>query len=93
MIEPAHPQLSIARQCDLLGLARSSWYYEPQGETAENLALMRLLDEQYTKTPFYGVERMTVWLRQQGYAVNPKRVRRLLRRMGLEALYLVPSRI
>jgi putative transposase len=51
---------------------------------------MRLLDEQYTKTPFYGVERMTIWLRQQGYAVNPKRVRRLLRRMGLEALYSKP---
>ncbi len=51
---------------------------------------MRLLDEQYTKTPFYGVERMTVWLRQQGYAINPKRVRRLLRRMGLEALYPKP---
>jgi putative transposase len=82
--------LSIARQCDLLGMARSSWYYEPVGETSENLALMRLLDEQYTRTPFYGVERMTVWLRQQGYPVNPKRVRRLLRLMGLEALYPTP---
>lgn len=82
--------MSIARQCDLLGIARSSWYYAPSGETAENLALMRLLDEQYTHTPFYGVERMTVWLRQQGYVVNPKRVRRLLRRMGLEALYPKP---
>ncbi len=90
MIEPAHPQLSIVRQCDLLGMARSSWYYAPVGETAGNLALMRLLDEQYTKAPFYGVERMTVWLRQQGYAVNPKRVRRLLRLMGLEALYPKP---
>lgn len=73
-----------------MGLARSSWYYESHGETAENLRLMRLLDEQYTKTPFYGVERMTAWLRQQGYAVNPKRVRRLLRLMGLEALYPKP---
>ena len=82
--------MSIARQCDLLGLARSTWYYTPVDETAENLALMRLLDEQYTRTPFYGVERMTVWLRQQGYAVNPKRVRRLLRRMGLEAIYPKP---
>ena len=90
MIEPTHPQLSIAQQCDLLGIARSSWYYEPIGETAENLILMRLLDEQYTKTPFYGVERMTAWLRQQGYAVNPKRIRRLLRLMGLEALYPKP---
>lgn len=82
--------MSIARQCELLGIARSSWYYAPAGETAENLLLMRLLDEQYTQTPFYGVERMTVWLRQQGYAVNPKRVRRLVRRMGLEALYPKP---
>ena len=90
MIEPAHPQLSIVRQCELLGIARSSWYYEPRGETLENLALMRLLDEQYTKTPFFGVERMTACLRQQGYAVNPKRVRRLLRLMGLEALYPKP---
>lgn len=90
LIEPDHPQLSIVRQCDLLGMARSSWYYAPVGETAENLALMRLLDEQYTQTPFYGVERMTVWLRQRGYAVNSKRIRRLLRLMGLEALYPKP---
>jgi len=90
LIEPAHLQLSIARQCELLGIARSSWYYAPRGETAANLALMRLLDEPYTKTPFYGVERMTAWLRQQGHAANPKRVRRLLRLMGLGALYPKP---
>jgi putative transposase len=78
------------RQCELLGIAGSSWYYEPREETPENLALMRLLDEQYTRTPFYGVERMTAWLRQQGHAVNPKRVHRLLRLMGLEALYPKP---
>ena len=90
MIDPTHPQVSIARQCALLGLPRSTWYYAPVGETAENLTLMRLLDEQYTKTPFYGVARMTAWLRQQGYAVNPKRVRRLLRRMGVEAIYPKP---
>lgn len=90
MIEPAHPHLSVARQCDLLGVARSSWYYQPKGETPGNLELMRRLDEQYTRTPFYGVERMTAWLRQQGYAVNPKRVRRLLRLMGLEAIYPKP---
>ena len=66
LIEPNHPQLSIARQCELLGLARSSYYYEPMPESEENLLLMRLLDEQYTRTPFYGVRRMTVWLRQQG---------------------------
>ncbi len=90
LVEPGHTGLSVARQCALLGIARSSWYYAPAGETAENLALMRLLDEQYTQTPFYGVERMTAWLRQQGHAVNPKRVRRLLRLMGLEALYPKP---
>ncbi len=76
----------------MLGLHRSNLYYEPvleEGqETEENLTLMRLLDEQYTETPFYGVRRMTQWLRQQeGYLVNPKRVRRLLRKMGLWAIY------
>src|SRR5690242_5159399 len=61
-----------------------------QGESAENLQLMRLLDEQYTRTPFYGIRRMTVWLRQQGYAVNTKRVARLLHTMGLETIYPKP---
>jgi putative transposase len=90
LIEPAHLQLSIRRQCALLGLARSTLYDRPLGERAENLQLMRLLDEQYTATPFYGVRRMTAWLRGQGYAVNRKRVARLLHRMGLEALYPKP---
>jgi putative transposase len=89
-IEPDHPQLSVARQCALLRLSRSSFYYRSQGESAENLYLMRLLDEQYTQTPFYGVRRMTVWLRQQGYAVNTKRVARLLHTMGLETIYPKP---
>jgi len=65
-------------------------YYEPLGESALNLELMRLLDEQYTRTPFFGVPKMTDALRKQGYAVNPKRVRRLLRQMGLEAIYPKP---
>jgi putative transposase len=90
LIEPAHPQLSIRRQCVLLGLARSTLYDQPLGERAENLQLMRMLDEQYTATPFYGVRRMTAWLRHQGYAVNPKRVSRLMRVMGLEAIYPKP---
>ena len=64
--EPDHPQSSVARQCALLGLSRSSFYYQSPGDRAENLPLMRLLDEQATRTPFYGVRRMTVWLRQQG---------------------------
>ncbi len=78
---------SLRQQCNLLGINRSSLYYHPVGESEENLRLMRLLDEQYTRTPYYGVLRMTAWLRQQGHTVNPKRVRRLLRTMGLEALY------
>ena len=90
LLEPGHPQVSLRRQCALLGLARGSWYYQPVGEGEENLQVMRLLDEQYTATPFYGVRRMTAWLRSQGYAVNPKRVRRLLRTMGLEAIYPKP---
>jgi putative transposase len=90
LIEPDHPQLSVARQCALLGLSRSSFYYRSQGESAANLHLMRLLDEQYTRTPFYGVRRMTVWLRQQGYPVHTKRVARLLHTMGLETIYPKP---
>ena len=90
MIEPAHPQISIARQCDLLGLPRSTYYYQGTGEKAENLELMRRLDEQYTQTPYYGTRRMTAWLRSQGYAVNRKRVTRLLQTMGLETIYPKP---
>jgi putative transposase len=90
LIEAAHPQISIARQCDLVGLPRSTYYYHTQGESAENLTLMRLLDQQYTDTPYYGIRRMTAWLRSQGYAVNHKRVARLLHTMGLETIYPKP---
>jgi putative transposase len=72
--------LSIVQQCDLLGLARSSYYYEPVPESEENLVLMRMLDEQYTRTPFYGARKMAAWLDTQGYPVERKRVRRLLQR-------------
>src|SRR6058998_1986592 len=82
--------MSSARQCDLVGLSRSTYYYYAYGESAENLALMRLLEEQYTDTPYYGVRRMTAWLRRQGYAVNHKRVARLLRTMGVETIYPTP---
>jgi putative transposase len=71
-------------------LARWSLYHQPVSESAENVQLMRLLDEQYTATPFYGIRRMTAWLRSRGYVVNHKRVRRLLRQMGLEAIYAKP---
>lgn len=89
-LEKAHGHLSLRRQCELLGLTRSNMYYIPRGESAENLFYMKLLDEQYTETPFYGVPRMTNFLREEGYCVNPKRVRRLLRKMGLEAVYPKP---
>lgn len=83
--------MSLRRQCELLGLERSSLHYAAAGESAENLHLMRLLDEQYTAAPFYGIRRMTAWLRSQGHRVNHKRVSRLLRQMGLEAIYPGPK--
>jgi len=73
--------LTIVRQCGLLGLARSSWYYAPVGETDENLALMKRIDEQYLQTPFYGSRKMALEL-----SINRKRAQRLMRRMGLEAV-------
>ncbi|HYT93495.1 MAG TPA: IS3 family transposase, partial [Gemmataceae bacterium] len=91
LVEPDHPQLSVRRQCALLGLKRSSLYYEPVGETLDNLRLLRLLDAEYTAQPFRGSRRMTVWLRGQGEAVNRKRVQRLMRLMGLEAIYPKPQ--
>ena len=87
MIEPGHRELSVRRQCALLGVARAGVYYEPVGESAENLALMRRIDETYTRWPFYGVRKMAAHLLREGHRVNPKRVRRLMRRMGLEAIY------
>ena len=78
------------RQCELVGLPRSSWYYQPTAESAEDLELMRLLDEQYTRTPFFGSRRMKIALGEQGWEVNRKRVQRLMRRMGLEAIYAKP---
>jgi putative transposase len=91
LVEPGHPELSVRRQCALLGLSRSSLYYEPAGETAENLRLRQLLDKEYTRHPFYGSQRLTAWLSRQGEAVNRKRVQRLLRLMGLEAIYPKPK--
>src|SRR6188768_1128522 len=90
LIEVGHPALSVRRQCELLGLNRSSLYYEPAGETSEDLRLMRLIDERYTACPFYGSRRMTVWLTEQGEEVSRKRVQRLMRVMGLEAIYPRP---
>jgi putative transposase len=90
MIEPNHPELSVRRQCELIDLNRSTFYYQPAMESPLNLQLMRLIDEQYTKTPFYGYHKMTAHLRRQGHRVNPKRVRRLMRKMGLQAAYAKP---
>ena len=82
---------SVLRQCELLGLPRASYYYQPAVESQENLLYMRLIDEQYTKTPFYGVPRMTDWLCSEGYVVNHKRIARLMRKMDLVAIYPKPS--
>lgn len=82
--------ITIHRQCELLSLSRSGFYYIPVEEDQFNLEIMRRIDEQYTRTPFYGVRRMTKWLIEQGYAVNRKRVRRLMRLMALEAVYPKP---
>jgi putative transposase len=81
----------VRRQCELLGLSRSSWYYEPVPAAPDNLRLMRLIDEEYTAHPFLGSRRMTRWLMEQGEAVNRKRVQRLMRLMGLEAIYPKPK--
>ena len=91
LVEVGHPQLSVRRQCDLLGLCRAGLYYVPAQETKENLALMRLIDEKYTACPFYGSRRWTAWLRGQGHEVNRKRVQRLMRLMALEAIYPRPN--
>jgi putative transposase len=91
LVEVEHPRLSICRQCELLGLPRSSYYYEPATESEENLRLMRLIDEQYLECPFYGSRRMTVWLTEdKKEEVNRKRVQRLMRLMRLEVIYPKP---
>jgi putative transposase len=87
MIETKHSEISIRRQCELIGLNRSSFYIKAAGETTLNLHLMRLIDEQYLKTPFYGYPRMTAHLRRTGYDINPKRIARLMQKMGLKALF------
>jgi putative transposase len=85
-IEINHPDLSIRRQCELLGLSRASLYRKPAGETPLNLELMRLIDTEYTRRPFFGYRKMHVRLQRQGYVVNRKRVARLMRLMGLQAV-------
>lgn len=90
MIQRNH-EIPIYRQCELLGLSKSAYYYGSRGESALNLELMRLIDEIYTKWPFYGVLRITKELQRREYNVNEKRVRRLMRKLGLEAVYPKPN--
>lgn len=91
MIEPNLPDLSVGKQCQLLSVSRSSFYYEPKGESELNLNLMRLIDRQFLETPFYGVRQMTWHLRNDGHLVNEKRIRRLMRLMGLMPIYQKPN--
>jgi len=90
MIARDHPTLSLSRQCELVAVSRSSLYYTPKGESAESLALMRRIDELYLKYPFYGSRQMARHLRREGRTVGRHRVRRLMRLMGLEAIYRAP---
>ncbi len=85
MVETNHPRLSIARQCELLSMARSSFYRPACGESELNLTLMRLIDEMFLECPFYGARQMARHLRRQGYCVGRKRIRRLMDKMGLVA--------
>jgi len=91
MIEPAHPRIATARQCRLLGLPRSTYYHRPQPTPTDDLAFMRQIDEVYLAHPEFGSRQMARWFRRQGYGVNRKRVRRLMRWMGLEAIYQKPN--
>ena len=90
MVDPDHVALSITRQCRLVSIARSSFYYEGTGESPLNLQLLRRIDEQFLETPFYGSRQMTRWLLRQGTRVSRKRVRRLMRLLGLQAIFQRP---
>ena len=90
MVDRRHPALSTVRQCALLNISRSSLNYRRKGTCPENLAVMKQIDEQYLATPFYGSRRIKVWLGRQGHTVNRKRVQRLMRVMGLRAIYRRP---
>jgi len=90
VVDHRHPSLSIVRQCRLLDIGRSGLYYQPKGISEEDLNLMKLIDRQYLATPFYGARKIAAWLKSQGYLVNRKRVRRLMRMMGIKAIYRRP---
>jgi len=90
VVDRRHPSLSVVRQCKLLDISRSGLYYQSAGISEEDLTLMKLIDRQYLATPFYGARRIAAWLKNQGYRVNRKRVRRLMQVMGLKAIYRHP---
>jgi putative transposase len=90
MVETDHAGLSITRQCELLTISRSSFYYPAKGASGTNLELMRLIDAQFLETPWYGARQMARHLRRQGHLVGRKRVRRLMQLMGLAAIYCKP---
>jgi putative transposase len=92
-IEPEHPRLSIGRQCELIGLARCSYYRTSSNgqESLKNLEIMRRIDEEYTKHPFYGTRQMRNYLYRQGYKINRKWVQRLMRKMGLQSIAPKPN--
>jgi len=87
LVEPGNARLTIGRQCELLGLSRSAYYYRRQAESEEDLLLLRLIDEEYTRHPFYGTRRLADWLGRQGQAVGRDRMRSLMRRLGIAAIY------
>ena len=90
VVDREHPSLSVVRQCKLLYISRSGLYYQPKGISEEDLTLMKLIDRQYLATPFYGARKIAAWLKSQGWQVNRKRVRRLMRLMGIKAIYRRP---
>jgi putative transposase len=91
MIDPDHKRLSIVRQCELVSISRASFYRQPAGESEENLALMRLIDEAFLECPFYGARQMAWHLRRLGWCIGRKRVRRLMRKIGLSPIYQAPK--
>jgi putative transposase len=90
-VDRDHREISVRRQCELLSVSRASLYYQPRGESEENQPLMQLIDEQYTRTPFYGSRKLVAGLGEKGFVVNRKRVSRLMEVMGLEAVYPKPK--
>src|SRR5258708_9960367 len=90
LIEPDQVEVTTVIQCEMLEIDRSSYYYQPMPISEEDLLLMRFLDEQYTRTPYYGKRKMVVYLQEQGYTVDRQRVRRLMQLMGLEPIYPKP---